>query len=81
VTSGFGGPPLRSRFHKSFPIEFSLTPGSTAQYKNSEGEFQKMQRRRLLAYISRRVDQELLAGNEYLAAENGILRAKIEAGF
>jgi len=40
-----------------------------------------MQRRRLLAYISRRVDQELLAGNEYLAAENGILRAKIEAGF
>src|SRR5215472_15684638 len=33
---------------------------------------------RLLAYISGRVDKELLVRNEYLAAENRILRAKIK---
>jgi hypothetical protein len=33
---------------------------------------------RLLAYITGRVDKELLARNEYLAAENRILRAKIK---
>jgi putative transposase len=33
---------------------------------------------RLLAYIIGRVDQELLLRNEYLAAENRILRAKIK---
>ena len=33
---------------------------------------------RLLAYITGRVDQELLLRNEYLAAENRILRAKIK---
>src|SRR5258705_12687216 len=32
----------------------------------------------LLAYITGRVDQELLLRNEYLAAENRILRAKIK---
>ena len=31
---------------------------------------------RILAYITRTVDQELLARNEYLAAENLILRAQ-----
>ena len=33
---------------------------------------------RLLAYISGTVDQELLLRNEYLAAENRILRAQIQ---
>src|SRR2546425_10605941 len=33
---------------------------------------------RLLAYITGTVDQELLLRNEYLAAENRILRAKIK---
>jgi len=33
---------------------------------------------RMLAYITETVDQELLLRNEYLAAENRILRAKIQ---
>ena len=33
---------------------------------------------RMLAYITGTVDQELLLRNEYLAAENGILRAQIK---
>src|SRR5215469_2852161 len=33
---------------------------------------------RLLAYITGRVDKELLVRNEYLAAENRILRAKVK---
>ena len=33
---------------------------------------------RMLAYITGTVDQELLARNEYLAAENRILRAQIK---
>src|SRR5260370_3267417 len=33
---------------------------------------------RMLAYITGTVDQELLLRNEYLAAENRILRAKIK---
>jgi hypothetical protein len=37
-----------------------------------------MQWPRLLAYITGRVDKELLVRNEYLAAENRILRAKIQ---
>jgi hypothetical protein len=35
---------------------------------------------RMLAYITETVDQELLLRNEYLAAENRILRAKSKAG-
>src|SRR5215470_12340866 len=38
-----------------------------------------MQWPRLLAYITGRVDKELLVRNEYLAAENRILRAKIKS--
>ena len=34
---------------------------------------------RLLAYITGTVDQELLLRNEYLAAENRILKAQIKA--
>jgi len=33
---------------------------------------------RLLAYVTGMVDQELLARNEYLAAENRILKAQLE---
>ena len=37
-----------------------------------------MQWPRLPAYITGRIDKELLVRNEYLAAENRILRAKIK---
>ena len=37
-----------------------------------------MQWPRLLAYITGRVDKELLFRNEYLAAENRILRTKVK---
>src|SRR5215467_11596313 len=40
------------------------------------GEF--MEWARILAYISRTVDQELLLRNEYLAAENQILRGQLK---
>ena len=36
---------------------------------------------RLLAYIPGRVDKELLVRNEYLAAENRILRAQVEGTY
>ena len=35
---------------------------------------------RVLAYVTGTVNQELLLRNEYLAAENRILRAKIKGG-
>ena len=37
-----------------------------------------MNRKRLLAYITGSVDQELLLRNEYLATENRILRNQIK---
>ncbi|MEI8154648.1 MAG: hypothetical protein WCG92_24145 [Hyphomicrobiales bacterium] len=33
---------------------------------------------RILAYVTRTVDQELLARNEYLAAKNRILKAQLK---
>jgi len=36
---------------------------------------------RLLAYVTGSVNQELLLQNEYLAAENRILRAKLPSQF
>jgi hypothetical protein len=33
---------------------------------------------RIMAYVTGTVDQELLARNEYLAAENGILKAQLK---
>ena len=71
----FAGLPLRSRFHKSLPDR--IQPYLQARQHNKGGEFQKMEWPRLLAYITGRVDKELLVRNEYLAAENRILRAKI----
>jgi hypothetical protein len=35
---------------------------------------------RVLAYVTGTVDQELLARNEYLAAENRILKAQLKGG-
>ena len=35
---------------------------------------------RILAYVTGTVDRELLARNEYLAAENRILRAQLKVG-
>ena len=43
VTSGFRSPPLRSRLRKSLPYRIQPDPDSTAQYKNKEESFQKMQ--------------------------------------
>ncbi len=37
--------------------------------------------RKMLAYITGTVDQELLLRNEYVAAENRILRATIRGGW
>src|SRR5262249_25678445 len=45
-------------------------------YENAEGP--RMIWTRMLAYITGTVDQELLLRNEYLVAENRILRAKIK---
>src|SRR5215467_9143539 len=57
-------------------IEFSLTPRLDSTILG--GESQKMEWPRLLAYITGRVDKELRVRNQYLAAENWILRGKIK---
>src|SRR5664280_367407 len=49
-------------------------PGSTIKFREGSG----MIWARMLAYITGTVDQELLLRNEYLAAENRILRAQIQ---
>src|SRR5499433_2216394 len=49
-------------------------PVSTIQFEGGSG----MIWARMLAYITGTVDQELLLRNEYLAAENRILRAQIK---
>src|SRR5215472_12066723 len=49
-------------------------PGSTIKFNGGPG----MNWARILAYITGTVDQELLLRNEYLAAENRILRAQIQ---
>jgi hypothetical protein len=41
---------------------------------------QKMVWARLLAYVTGTINQELLLRNEYLAAENRILRGQIKVG-
>ena len=35
---------------------------------------------RILAYVTETVDQELLARNEYLAAENRVMEAQLKGG-
>jgi hypothetical protein len=49
-------------------------PGSRIKFYGGSG----MIWARMLAYITGTVDQELLLRNEYLAAENRILRAQIQ---
>src|SRR6516165_5662485 len=62
--SGLAGcPPLR------------LRRSGSCSLRRGEGGF--MEWTRILAYITGSVDQELLLRNEYLAAENRILRAKL----
>src|SRR5260370_15687644 len=51
-------------------------PGSTARRSFEGGS--AMLWARMLAYITGTVDQELLLRNEYLAAENRILRAQVQ---
>src|SRR5207249_4525025 len=46
--------------------------------RRAKGEGRLMEWARILAYITGTVDQELLLRNEYLAAENRILRGKLE---
>src|ERR1700688_1429069 len=43
-----------------------------------EQEGEDMEWARTLAYVTGTVDQELLLRNEYLAAENGILKAQLK---
>src|SRR5882672_1285852 len=50
----------------------SMTPRRTA------GQEAVMDWARILAYVTGTVDQELLARNEYLAAENRILKAQLK---
>ena len=44
---------------------------------NNRGKGTVMDWARILAYVTGTVDQELLAGNEYLAAENHILKSQL----
>src|SRR5207253_6838392 len=44
----------------------------------AQGEGRLMELARILAYVTGTVDQELLARNEYLAAENRILKGPVE---
>src|SRR5215469_9122829 len=54
----------------------TYNPPSTTRSKNQKGS--KMIWAQLLAYVTGTVDQELLLRNEYLAAENRILKAQIK---
>ena len=45
---------------------------------NSRGKGTVMDWARILAYVTGTVDQELLARNEYLAAENRILKSQLD---
>src|ERR1017187_9164043 len=67
TTSLFGlpSPPPRYGLQSSFPLT-----RSTKRHR--------MVWARMLAYITGTVDQELLLRNEYLAAENRILKAQIK---
>src|SRR6202007_813937 len=47
-------------------------------FRDSRGEGTVMDWTHILAYVTGTVDQELLARNEYLAAENRILRAQLK---
>src|SRR5580693_5530703 len=46
-------------------------------FRDSRGEGTVMDWARILAYVTGTVDQELLARNEYLAAENRILKSQL----
>jgi len=55
----------------------SVTPEVMGSCSLRRGEGGFMEWTRILAYITGSVDRELLLRNEYLAAENRILRAKL----
>ena len=55
----------------------SATPEAIGELLIATAEGGFMEWTRILAYITGNVDQELLLRNEYLAAENRILRAKL----
>ena len=52
-----------------------MVQGAVAE--DSVGQGEVMNWARILAYVTGTVDQELLARNEYLAAENRILKAQL----
>jgi hypothetical protein len=58
------------------PVEFWGDQWRRSWIREQEGE--NMEWTRILAYITGTVDQELLLRNEYLAAENGILKAQLK---
>jgi hypothetical protein len=49
-------------------------------HRGLDGRGRLMDLARILAYVTGAVDQELLARNEYLAAENRILKAQLKVG-
>ena len=57
----------------------SATPEAIGELLLATAEGGFMEWTRILAYITGNVDQELLLRNEYLAAENRILRAKLKS--
>jgi homeodomain-containing protein len=69
--------PAGRRFPSPEPLHaavYRLKSGACQSLKEGEGA---MEWARLLAYITGTVDQELLLRNEYLAAENRILKAQL----
>jgi hypothetical protein len=49
-------------------------------HRGLDGRGRLMDLARILAYVTGKVDQELLARNEYLAAENRILKTQLKVG-
>src|SRR6516164_2968370 len=73
------------RISHRLPFQIGLVDPETAptislspSYRCIEGSGSKMLWARLLAYVTGTVNQELLLRNEYLAAENRILRGQIK---
>ncbi len=56
----------------------TIQPCMVAHFRKAGGRERQWIGRRVLAYITGTVDQELLLRNEYLAAENRILRGQIK---
>ena len=58
------------------PYNFQTVHDAVAEVRTGQGAV--MDWARILAYVTGTVDQELLARNEYLAAENRIMKARLK---